>query len=32
MALISIGNEKYHKVSEAYHEINDAKISIESIH
>ena len=32
MALTHIGTEKYHGVSEAYHEVNEAKIMNECIH
>ena len=30
MALTYIDTEKYHKISEAYHEVNEAKIWVDS--
>ena len=32
MALTHIGTDRYHKVSEAYNKVNEAKILIECIH
>ena len=32
MALTYTETEKYHKISDAYHEVNEAKMWVESIH